>query len=155
MNFCSCIYRDHVKKETDANSFVRSPWLLAAPIYSLGIDGLHALLNIPSHIAKWFFIFAFDVYQGRQEPEHANAEIMITKHISHCIKLKCSFPKRGDKAAGRIKLFGKNIKRLTNTWDALMLLIECPNCSYDPWQFKLRNAFTKNFDLERQFSGLS
>ena len=119
---------------------MRSPYLLGASIYSLGVDGLHALLNVPSHIAKWYFIVAFDSYHdpgpGPWDPGSILDDTRIMKHISKCIKLKCWFPK-DNKEAGKINLFGQNIKRLTNTWAALRLLVVCDDCEcgYDPWQF--------------------
>ena len=102
----------YIRDLTNSYSYVKSPWLLPSSIYLTGIDGLHCELNIPSIVAKYYILFAFDFYSTVETNDSEKmSEEEISNHIFKCVKLKCSFPS-GNKAHGRVKLFGNNIRVL-------------------------------------------
>ena len=128
---------EHIRKRTNVYRHCKSPWLFAWPIYSVGIDGLHSELNIPSIVAKYYILYAYDTYgnMSKTDPDRLN-EQQILQHVLKCVKLKCNFPSGSDKGNGKIKLFGNNIRAMIGDWDNLYKLIECDNCSYNPFKNK-------------------
>ena len=97
---------------------------------------MHSELNIPSIVAKYYLLLAYDVYNGLESTnDDKMSEDEISTHIYKCIKLKCSFPS-GNKANGRVKLFGNNIRLLISDWKHLNKLIECCDCKFNPFKIK-------------------
>lgn len=129
----------YIRTRTNAYGYCKSPWLFAWSIYSVGIDGLHSELNIPSIVAKYFILFGYDTYSNMSKTDEDRlTEKEILHHVLNCIKLKCNFPSGTDKSYGKIKLFGNNIRALIDDWGNLYKLIQCNECSYNPFKQKFR-----------------